>query len=98
MRQAFVHRLGTSAPDDVAPLAAAIADGQVLPEAIVAILGKTEGNGCVNDFSRGLAAVALRGLLGRYLAPEAVAEVPLAMSGGPGPPGSSRGRSAGGSR
>jgi cyanuric acid amidohydrolase len=82
MRQAFVHRLGASAPDDVAPLAAAIADGRVLPEAIVAILGKTEGNGCVNDFSRGLAAVALRGLLGRYLAPEAVAEVPLAMSGG----------------
>src|SRR5919199_4979836 len=82
MRQAFVHRLSASAPDDVAPLAAAIAEGRIVPGAIVAILGKTEGNGCVNDFSRGLAAVALRNLLGRHLPPEAVAEMPLAMSGG----------------
>ena len=37
------------------------------PAAIVAILGKTEGNGCVNDFSRGLATAALRRLLERHL-------------------------------
>src|SRR5689334_25328671 len=82
MRQAFVHRLGASAPDDVAPLAAAITDRRLLPAAIIAVLGKTEGNGCVNDFSRGLATAALRRLLEQHLPADMVAEIPLVMSGG----------------
>src|SRR3954453_17872441 len=82
MRQAFIHRLGASAPNDVAPLAAAIADRRLLPAAIVAVLGKTEGNGCVNDFSRGLAAAALRRLLERHLPADRVAETPRGMAGG----------------
>ena len=29
-----------------------------IPPTIVAIVGKTEGNGCVNDFTRGYATLA----------------------------------------
>ena len=81
MREAHVHRLSADAPDDTASIEAAIADGRIQPECIMAILGKTEGNGCVNDFSRGLASLALRHVLQRHLGPTAV-EVPLVMSGG----------------
>ena len=81
MREAHVHRLSAGAPDDTASIEAAIAAGRIRPECIMAILGKTEGNGCVNDFSRGLASLALRHFLQRHLGPTAV-EVPLVMSGG----------------
>jgi cyanuric acid amidohydrolase len=44
----------TSGPDDTAAL-----DGcGHAPADLVAVIGKTEGNGCVNDFSRTLASVA----------------------------------------
>jgi len=58
-RRAYVHRVAAAAPDDVSGLEAAIARGEIRPQAIVAVLGKTEGNGCVNDFSRGFATRAL---------------------------------------
>lgn len=69
-------------PDDVSLIAAALADGRLDPDRIVAILGKTEGNGCVNDFSRGLAVLALRGLLAPHLAVEKLDALPMVMSGG----------------
>ena len=53
-----------SAPDDVSGLARAIAEGRIRRQAIAAVLGKTEGNGCVNDFTRALASRALHDLLG----------------------------------
>jgi cyanuric acid amidohydrolase len=81
-RQAFVHRIATRAPDDVAPLEAMIASGEIKAKGLVAILGKTEGNGCVNDFTRGFASHALKDLLKRHL-PAAEAEaVCIVMSGG----------------
>ena len=52
---------------------------------IVAILGKTEGNGCVNDFTRAYAVSALQGGLAPHLGctpEEAGARVALVMSGG----------------
>src|SRR5579872_1567811 len=55
--EALVHRLAAAAPHDVSALEAAIDAGTIRPEAIVAVLGKTEGNGCVNDFTRGYATV-----------------------------------------
>jgi len=61
-RRAHVHRLAMAAPDDVSTIAAAIRDGRIEPAGIRAVLAKTEGNGCVNDFSRGLARHALRAL------------------------------------
>ncbi len=79
---ALVHRLSARGPDDVAPLDRAIAAGRIEPRGIVAILGKTEGNGCVNDFTRAFAVSALRGSLSRYLPCEDVGRVSIVMSGG----------------
>jgi cyanuric acid amidohydrolase len=62
-RRAKVLRLATAGPQDTAPLAAAIDLGEIDPASIVAIVGKTEGNGCVNDFTRGYATLALKLLL-----------------------------------
>ena len=62
-RRTRVLRLATASPQDTAPLAAAIDSGDVDPATIVAIVGKTEGNGCVNDFTRGYATLALKLLL-----------------------------------
>jgi cyanuric acid amidohydrolase len=63
MRQAFIHRLAMRTPDDTRALQAAIRDGIIDPRGIVAILGKTEGNGCVNDFTRAFAVRSLESLL-----------------------------------
>ena len=84
-RRARVLRLATAGPHDTAPLAAAIARGEVDPRTIVAIVGKTEGNGCVNDFTRGYATLALKLLLADHLnVPPAEVEkrVAIVMSGG----------------
>src|SRR3981189_1589258 len=84
-RRARVLRLSTAGPQDTAPLAAAIKAGEVDPAAIVAIVGKTEGNGCVNDFTRGYATLALKWLLAerRSCAPsESDRRVAIVMSGG----------------
>ena len=59
MPVAKVHRISASAPNDVSGIEAAIAAGRIDPAGIVAILGKTEGNGNVNDFTRGYATLAL---------------------------------------
>ncbi|WP_315721938.1 MULTISPECIES: ring-opening amidohydrolase [unclassified Bradyrhizobium] len=82
LRRAFVHRLPMRSPDDVGALATAIAQGTIDPAGIVAILGKTEGNGCVNDFTRAFAVRSLETLLGRHLAPDAVRQIAMVMSGG----------------
>jgi cyanuric acid amidohydrolase len=82
MPTAKVHRISAQSPDDVSGLDTAIRDGRIDPAGIVAIFGKTEGNGLVNDFSRGLAVRSLRALLDRHMATEAAAAVCLVMSGG----------------
>jgi cyanuric acid amidohydrolase len=79
------HVIETDAPDDTSGLAALVEQGEIDPADIVAILGKTEGNGCVNDFSRGLAATAYQHALADWLglAPGEVTDrVALVMSGG----------------
>ena len=58
-REARVHRIAAGGPDDMSGLTAAVQRGDLDPAAIVAILGKTEGNGCVNDFTRGFATASL---------------------------------------
>src|SRR5215468_3665051 len=79
---AKVHRISAAAPDDVSGIEAAIAAGRIDPNGIVAIFGKTEGNGCVNDFSRGYATLSLGLLLQRFLPRERADAVCLVMSGG----------------
>ncbi|PWR04240.1 cyanuric acid amidohydrolase [Meridianimarinicoccus roseus] len=81
-RKASLFRLSMGDPGDVSAIEACLADGRLKPDAIAAILGKTEGNGCVNDFTRAYATQSLRAMLARYLEPHAVETVPLVMSGG----------------
>src|SRR3546814_8150445 len=82
MPVARLHRISAGSPDDTVGLRQAIAAGQLDPAGIIAIFGKTEGNGLVNDFSRGLAVRALTALLDETLGPERAAQVCLVMSGG----------------
>jgi cyanuric acid amidohydrolase len=78
---AKVHRISAAAPNDVSGLEAAIATGRIDPKGIVAILGKTEGNGNVNDFTRGYASLVLTLMLEKHLGEQAK-DVCLVMSGG----------------
>src|SRR5881392_2809223 len=79
---AKVHRISAAAPNDVSGIDALITSGRIDPSGIVAIFGKTEGNGCVNDFTRGYATLALTLLLQRHMKREQAAQVCLVMSGG----------------
>ena len=58
-RRALVHRISANAPDDVSGIEAAIAASKSIPRASIAVLGKTEGNGLVNDFARGYASAGV---------------------------------------
>ena len=82
MMTARVHRLSARGPDDIAPLDEAIGAGRIHPAGIVAILGKTEGNGCVNDFTRAFAVREFRAALRRYVSAADVDGVSIVMSGG----------------
>jgi cyanuric acid amidohydrolase len=66
-------------------LTALLDAGAVDPVDIICVLGKTEGNGCVNDFSRGFATHAYTALLAARLGitrPEVEGRVQFIMSGG----------------
>ncbi len=65
--QAHVVRLPMAHPGDISALDRILAEGRIRAEDIVAIIGKTEGNGGVNDFTRGYFTQSLMGLLGRKL-------------------------------
>ncbi len=75
--RAHVYRVAAAGPDDVSGVEALFAAG-LRPESVVAILGKTEGNGCVNDFTRGFASRSFEALFARH----GVTGVCLVMSGG----------------
>jgi cyanuric acid amidohydrolase len=79
---AKVHRISAASPDDVSGIEAAIAAGRIDPKGVVAVLGKTEGNGLVNDYARGYAAFALNLMFQRHLPADEAAKICLVMSGG----------------
>jgi cyanuric acid amidohydrolase len=79
---AKVHRISATAPDDVAGIEAAVAAGHIDPKGVMAVLGKTEGNGLVNDFSRGFATLALSLMFKRHLPAADADKICLVMSGG----------------
>ena len=58
-----VHRLAMANPGDVSGLERLIRDGDLDPRLIVAIIGKTEGNGGANDFTRALATLRTAGAI-----------------------------------
>ncbi len=80
-----VVRITTKSPSDVSGLLGFIEARKIEPRSILAILGKTEGNGGVNDFTREYAVSALCVALAPYvdLPPHRVEErIAFVMSGG----------------
>jgi cyanuric acid amidohydrolase len=68
---------------DASELAKLIDDGVLHADRVIAIIGKTEGNGGVNDYTRIIADRAFREVLVEKGAPaEAVKQVPIVWSGG----------------
>ncbi len=83
--RAILHRVPARHPGDAAAVAALFDQGLLHPAEIVAILGKTEGNGCVNDFTRAYAVEALGHMLAARLGQsleQVLARVAMVMSGG----------------
>lgn len=80
-----VTRVTIKSPGDVSGLVQLIDAGRIVPSEILAVVGKTEGNGGVNDFTREYAVAALCQALAPHLgiAPAAVEErIAFVMSGG----------------
>jgi cyanuric acid amidohydrolase len=80
-----VFKVATRGPGDVSGLMSLIGSGAIDPASILAILGKTEGNGGVNDFTREYAVTALCTALAPKLdlAPHEVEQrIAFVMSGG----------------
>ncbi len=57
----------TKSPSDLSGLAALVDSGKINPEEVVCIIGKTEGNGGRNDFTRDLAMLAFEDYFGSKL-------------------------------
>ncbi|WP_191083651.1 cyanuric acid amidohydrolase [Roseococcus microcysteis] len=84
-RQALAFLVPARHPGDAAAVAALFDQVMIRPEEVVAILGKTEGNGCVNDFTRAYAVEALGHMLAARLGtdlPTVLGRVAMVMSGG----------------
>jgi cyanuric acid amidohydrolase len=85
MRRAAVFRVPMAGPDDMSGLTALLDTATLDAQDIVAILAKTEGNGCVNDYARGFAATMFAYLLAERLGiskADVERRVALVMSGG----------------
>ncbi|MGH1562108.1 ring-opening amidohydrolase [Mumia sp. DW29H23] len=69
---------------DASELEKLIADGVLEADRVIAIIGKTEGNGGVNDYTRIIADRAFREVLVAQgsRSPEEVKEIPIVWSGG----------------
>lgn len=80
-----VFKVATRGPGDVSGLMSLIVTGAIDPASILAILGKTEGNGGVNDFTREYAVAALCAALAPKLgltSHEVEQRIAFVMSGG----------------
>ena len=80
-----VYKIGQSGPGDLSGLQALVEAGTIDPAQIIAVMGKTEGNGCVNDFTREYVTVNLANYLGGLMkmTPKAVEKrIAFVMSGG----------------
>jgi len=58
--EAIVLRVPMRDPGDLTPIEALFDSNTIEPEEVVAIFGKMEGNGCVNDFTRAYAVDMLK--------------------------------------
>lgn len=85
IQKVSVHRVVCSGPGDLSAVRALLNAGEIRAADIVAVMGKTEGNGCVNDHTREYASMVWSDLLARELGctpEEAHRRVALVMSGG----------------
>ncbi|MEK9971680.1 MAG: ring-opening amidohydrolase, partial [Ferrovibrio sp.] len=83
--QASVHRLSMRHPGDLSALAELFDTGAISPADVVAIIGKTEGNGGVNDFTRGYFTLAFSALLAERTGrarEDIIESIPCILSGG----------------
>ncbi|MEV0583374.1 ring-opening amidohydrolase [Nonomuraea sp. NPDC050310] len=76
-----VRKVMIDSVTDASGLERLIEDGVIEAHRVLAVIGKTEGNGGVNDYTRILADMAFRGVLARHGHP-APDSVPLVWSGG----------------
>jgi barbiturase len=78
-----VRKVPLHSVSDASELAKLIDDGVMAADRVVAIIGKTEGNGGVNDYTRIIADRAFREVLVEKGAPaDRVKQVPIVWSGG----------------
>lgn len=79
-----VHKVEIRSVSDASGLEELIDQGVFAADEVIAVIGKTEGNGGVNDFTRILSDQAFRGVLGRRgtRSAEEIAGIPMAWSGG----------------
>lgn len=61
------HKVSMNNPSDVSEFEGLISSGAINPWEVVAVIGKTEGNGGANDFTRGYATQSFSLLLARHL-------------------------------
>ena len=80
--QVNVFKIAQTSPDDLTGLDQLIQTQRLDPATIVAILGKTEGNGCVNDFTRGFAIQTLKAYLRSQIGVDLTEQIVYVMSGG----------------
>lgn len=83
--RANVSRFSLADPSDVSGLADALAAGKLRARDIVAVIGKTHGNGLINDYTRGYLTLSLALLIGTHTgetAEQVRARIPFVFSGG----------------
>ena len=79
-----VAKIEIKSVSDASGLEELIASGRTAADEVVAVIGKTEGNGGVNDFTRILSDTAFRGVLLKHgtRSEAEVGEIPMVWSGG----------------
>ena len=79
-----VAKIEMRSVSDASGLAAVVSSGQFDADEVVAVIGKTEGNGGVNDFTRILADQAFRGVLAEHgtRSSHQIEQIPMVWSGG----------------
>lgn len=83
--QVLAFKLRTSGPSDISGLEALFDNGSLRAEDVICIIGKTEGNGGRNDFTRDLAMAVFEDLFSRRLKiakKEVTERIIFSLSGG----------------
>lgn len=77
-----VYVVPANTPSDMSGIQKLVDEGTICPEDIIAVLGKTEGNGCVNDWTRGYAVDSLKAYFTKLMDGAAAERIIYVMSGG----------------